>query len=122
MLVASKALFAAQELRVACALVLVTCTPSGTALASQAAQPSQGFREGSSLEVLSRNFYLSNDYRSPSPSGKNYTQEWAQGFITSFESGFTSGAIGFGIDAHGFLGLKLDGGKGHSGTGLLPLD
>ncbi|MFC6338680.1 outer membrane porin, OprD family [Pseudomonas sp. CCM 7891] len=110
------------DLRVTCGLLLVICTPSGTALASQAAQPSEGFREGSSLEVLSRNFYLGNDYRSSSPSGKNHIQEWAQGYITSFESGFTSGTIGFGIDAHVFLGLKLDGGKGHSGAGLLPLD
>lgn len=128
MLVASKALFTAQgrrkvtEFQVTCGLLLVICPPSGTALASDAAQPSLGFGEGSSLEVLSRNFFLSNDYRSPSPSGKTYTQEWAQGFITSFESGFTSGTIGLGVDVHGFLGLKLDSGKGHSGTGLLPVD
>jgi hypothetical protein len=126
--VATKALLAVQgrrkvnELRVTFGLFLVICAPSATALASQAAQPSEGLLEGSSLEVLSRNFYLNNDYRSPSPSGKNYTREWAQGFITSFESGFTSGTVGFGIDAHGFLGVKLDSGKGHSGTGLLPVD
>jgi hypothetical protein len=80
------------------------------------------FFDDAQSEVLSRNFYLSNDYRSPSPSGKNYKQEWAQGFIGTFSSGFTSGAVGFGIDAHAFAGLKLDGGKGHSGTGLLPVD
>lgn len=74
------------------------------------------------MSVLSRNFYLNSDYRSPSPAGKNYKQEWAQGFIGAFESGFTPGTFGFGLDAHGFLGLKLDGGKGHSGTGLLPVD
>jgi hypothetical protein len=87
-----------------------------------AAQTAPGFLDGASLEVLSRNFYLNNDYRSPSPSGKNYKQEWAQGFIATFESGFTPGTVGVGVDAHGFLGLKLDGGKGHAGTGLLPLD
>ena len=27
-----------------------------------------------------------------------------------------------GVDAHGFYGLKLDGGRGHAGAGLLPLD
>lgn len=110
------------ESRVTYWLLLFFCGPSGTALASEPAQTSQGFLEDSKLDVLSRNFYLNNDYRSPSPTGKNYTQEWAQGFITSFESGFTAGTIGFGIDAHAFLGLKLDSGKGHSGTGLLPLD
>ncbi|MCU0092431.1 OprD family porin [Pseudomonas koreensis] len=81
-----------------------------------------GFLDDAKTEVLSRNFYLSNDYRSPSPAGKNYKQEWAQGFIGTFASGFTEGTIGFGLDAHAFYGLKLDGGKGHSGTGLLPVD
>ncbi|MBC3375890.1 OprD family porin [Pseudomonas sp. SWRI92] len=89
---------------------------------TMAAQTADGFVEGASLEILSRNFYLNNDYRSPTPAGKSYKQEWAQGFIASFESGFSTGTVGVGIDAHGFLGLKLDGGKGHSGTGLLPLD
>lgn len=81
-----------------------------------------GFLDDAKTEVLSRNFYLSNDYRSPSPAGKNYKQEWAQGFIGTFASGFTEGTVGFGLDAHAFYGLKLDGGKGHSGTGLLPVD
>lgn len=95
---------------------------AGTVLAEEPAPTAQGFLEGATLGVLSRNFYLNSDYRSPSPSGKSYKQEWAQGFISSFESGFTDGTIGFGLDAHAFLGLKLDGGKGHSGTGLLPVD
>jgi len=81
-----------------------------------------GFLDDAKGEVLSRNFFLSNDYRSPSPSGKNYKQEWAQGFIGTFSSGFTEGTVGFGLDAHAFYGLKLDGGRGHSGTGLLPVD
>ncbi|WP_192560888.1 OprD family porin [Pseudomonas allokribbensis] len=81
-----------------------------------------GFLDDAKGEVLSRNFFLSNDYRSPSPTGKNYKQEWAQGFIGTFASGFTDGTIGFGLDAHAFYGLKLDGGRGHSGTGLLPVD
>ncbi|MHC8333410.1 OprD family porin [Pseudomonas sp. LB3P25] len=92
---------------------------AGTALADESAQ---GFLDGATLDVLGRNFYLNSDYRSPSPTGKSYKAEWAQGFISAFESGFTPGTLGFGLDAHAFLGLKLDGGKGHSGTGLLPVD
>jgi len=103
-------------------LCLLLMGAAATALASEPAQSTPGFVDGSTLEVLSRNFYLNNDYRSPSPADKSYKQEWAQGFIGSFESGFTPGAIGLGIDAHAFLGVKLDGGKGHAGTGLLPLD
>lgn len=81
-----------------------------------------GFFENSQSAVLSRHFYLNNDYRSPSSTGKNYKQEWAQGFIATFSSGFTPGTVGFGIDTHAFIGMKLDGGRGHSGTGLLPVD
>ncbi|MEB0225751.1 OprD family porin [Pseudomonas sp. 10S4] len=103
-------------------LAAMTILFAGTVLADEPAPTAQGFLEGATLGVLSRNFYLNSDYRSPSPSGKSYKQEWAQGFISSFESGFTDGTIGFGLDAHAFLGLKLDGGKGHSGTGLLPVD
>lgn len=103
-------------------LTVLVAGTAGTALASEPAPNAEGFLDGSSLSVLSRNFYLNSDYRSPSPADKNYKQEWAQGFIGAFESGFTPGTIGIGLDAHAFLGLKLDGGKGHSGTGLLPVD
>lgn len=96
-------------------LLAMLCGLNGTAHAS-------GFFDDAKSDALLRNFYLSNDYRSPTPSGKNYKQEWAQGFIGNFSSGFTEGTVGFGIDAHAFAGLKLDGGKGHSGTGLLPVD
>ncbi|WP_434697886.1 OprD family porin [Pseudomonas sp. Z1-14] len=99
--------------------LLALLAGSAPALAGQTAE---GFLQGATFEVLSRNFYLNNDYRSPTPAGKSYKAEWAQGFIATFESGFTPGIVGAGIDAHGFVGLKLDGGKGHSGTGLLPLD
>ncbi|WP_256586950.1 OprD family porin [Pseudomonas sp. GW456-12-1-14-TSB6] len=97
------------------ALALLYCAMADSAFAS-------GFLDDAKTEVLSRNFFLSNDYRSPSPAGKNYKQEWAQGFIGTFASGFTEGTVGVGLDAHAFYGLKLDGGKGHSGTGLLPVD
>ncbi|MBI6945478.1 OprD family porin [Pseudomonas koreensis] len=97
------------------ALLALLCAATDTVFASD-------FFNDAKTDVLSRNFFLSNDYRSPSPAGKNYKQEWAQGFIGTFTSGYTPGSVGFGIDAHAFLGLKLDGGKGHSGTGLLPVD
>lgn len=124
MLLASKHLTAPGPMRTHLKPLWLLALLSGgaPALAAQSAQDTPGFLEGASLEVLSRNFYLNNDYRSPSPAGKSYKQEWAQGFIASFASGFTPGTVGVGVDAHGFLGLKLDGGKGHSGTGLLPLD
>ncbi|EUB74739.1 outer membrane porin [Pseudomonas sp. GM41(2012)] len=92
---------------------------AGTAIADESAQ---GFMDGATLDVLSRNFYLNSEDQSPSPGDKRSKKEWAQGFISAFESGFTPGTLGFGLNAHAFVGLKLDGGKGHSGTGLLPVD
>ncbi|HEY0287467.1 MAG TPA: OprD family porin [Pseudomonas sp.] len=80
-----------------------------------------GFIADSTLNLLARNFFLQNDYRTAHPE-KSYKQEWAQGFIANLQSGFTQGTLGLGIDAHSFYGVKLDGGRGHSGTGLLPLD
>ena len=80
-----------------------------------------GFLADTSLNVLARNFFLQNDYRTGHPD-QSYRQEWAQGFIANLQSGFTQGTVGMGIDAHGFYGVKLDSGRGRAGTGLLPLD
>ncbi|MGA4816589.1 OprD family outer membrane porin [Pseudomonas aeruginosa] len=43
--------------------------------------------------------------------------EWAQGFLLRLESGFSEGTVGFGVDAIGLLGFKLDSGGGRGGTG-----
>lgn len=80
----------------------------------------------STLSVLLRNYYINRDFRSgdngrgSSPNG--YREEWAQGFIANFVSGYTPGVVGFGFDVQGYLGLKLDSGQGRTGTGLLPID
>lgn len=72
--------------------------------------------------LLSRNYLIHNDFRTESSSGKSLTREWAQGLIGQYRSDLTRGSVGLGVDLHGFLGIKLDGGRGHSGTGLLPVD
>ncbi|MBB6340956.1 hypothetical protein HNP49_001113 [Pseudomonas fluvialis] len=85
-----------------------------------------------SLEL--RNFYMNRDFRQdgdptlPKVTGKTPTEyrskseEWAQGFLLRYESGFTEGTVGVGVDAIGTLGVKLDSGRGESGTGLLQVD
>ena len=98
-------------------LALVALSPDLMA----ATDDEHGFLADTSLDVLSRNFFLQNDYRT-GQRDQSYRQEWAQGFIANLRSGFTQGTLGVGVDAHGFYGLKLDGGRGHAGTGLLPLD
>lgn len=76
-----------------------------------------------SLEL--RNFYMNRDFRQPGGNpvnGNSKADEWAQGFILRAESGYTDGTIGVGIDTIATLGIKLDSGRGTSGTGLLQLD
>ena len=87
-----------------------------------------GFIEGSSVNVLARTFYFNRDDRKgqSSPTGNGYSEALAQGLIGKFESGFTQGTVGFGLDAFVMYGLKLDSGTGRSGGkgsfGVLPVD
>ncbi|WCM54471.1 OprD family porin [Pseudomonas sp. WJP1] len=68
-----------------------------------------------------RNFYMNRDFRQHSaPQAK--AEEWALGFLLRYESGFSEGPIGVGVDALGLLGVKLDSGPGRSGTQLLKQD
>ena len=71
-----------------------------------------------SLEL--RNFYFNRDFRQTGSRDK--ADEWAQGFLLRMESGYTEGTVGFGLDALGMVGYKLDSGGGTAGTGLLPAD
>lgn len=41
--------------------------------------------------------------------------------LLDYQSGFTAGTLGFGVDALGLYGVKLDSGRGRSGTGLMPV-
>lgn len=100
-------------------------------IAAQAA-----FIEDSKASLELRNFYMNRDFRNSNttPNVSNPTikgsggetrsksEEWAQGFLLKYESGFTEGTVGFGIDLIGALGLKLDSGRGTSGTVLLLQD
>ncbi|WP_462382474.1 OprD family porin [Pseudomonas sp. Marseille-QA0892] len=103
--------------------VMALAVAAGTtqmAMAS-AQSESKGFVDDSSLNVLNRNYYMNRDFRSAGGNGgQSYREEWGHGLITTFESGFTQGTIGFGVDAHGLVGLKLDSGNGRAGNGLFP--
>ncbi len=77
----------------------------------------KGFIEDSSLNLLLRNYYFNRDGKE----GRGDRVDWTQGFLTTYESGFTQGTVGFGVDAFGYLGLKLDGTSDKTGTGNLPV-
>ncbi|MGQ7858337.1 OprD family porin [Pseudomonas sp. 32A] len=110
-------------------LSIIAALAGLTPLSSMAVEDKpEGFIEGSTLNVLARNFYFNRDDRKgqSSPTGNGYSEAWAQGFIGKFESGFTQGSVGFGLDAFAMYGLKLDSGTGRSGGkgsfGVLPVD
>ncbi|MCP2065340.1 OprD family porin [Pseudomonas laurylsulfatiphila] len=77
----------------------------------------QGFFEDSQGKLTLRNYYFNDGYRD----GGEDRKEWAQGFLLNLQSGYTEGALGFGLDALGLAGLKLDSSPTHAGTGLLPV-
>ncbi|MFJ3366899.1 OprD family porin [Pseudomonas sp. NPDC086251] len=97
-------MFHRKGLALACAVLSAS---SQYAFASSQSE-SKGFLEDSDLKLLLRNANFNRDY-------KNHTNDakvWGQGFIGTFQSGFTQGAIGVGVDAYGLLGVKLDSGRG----------
>lgn len=72
-----------------------------------AAAEEGGFLEDSKLTITAKNLYYDNNNRD------NYAgqaREWGQGFILNYQSGFTQGTVGFGIDAIGMFGYRLDSG------------
>ncbi|MCY1271407.1 Porin D [compost metagenome] len=89
-------------------LIALAVSAGSTQLAFASAQSdSKGFVEDASANLLLRNTYWNRDYKNDTADRKT----WGQGFIGTFESGFTQGTVGFGADAFGLLGLKLDGGQ-----------
>lgn len=80
------------------------------------------FLSDSQATLGMRNFYFNNDNRDGS-AAPSKTEEWAQGFMLDFKSGYTEGTVGFGVDALGLQGITLDSGKGrHAGGSMIPSD
>ena len=78
-----------------------------------------GFIDDSHGTLTLRNYYMDRQYKDDG--AKSAAKEWAQGFIMNMESGFTEGALGFGLDVRGLMGVKLDSAPDRSGTELLPV-
>src|SRR5690554_6131447 len=93
----------------AIALALMTSVP---ALAAGQAD-SKGFVEDSSLDLFLRNAYMNRDFKDR----EDDKVEWGQSAVLTFNSGFTQGVVGFGVDAFGMYGYRLDSGGGRAGAG-----
>jgi imipenem/basic amino acid-specific outer membrane pore len=109
----------------------VAAAISQSALASQQSE-AQGFIEDSSFNLLNRAFYFNRDFRNGGFNGagtnankpgeeNGYREETAYAIMGFYESGFTQGPVGFGVDAYGYLGIRLDSGGGRTGTLLVPV-
>lgn len=79
-----------------------------------------GFIDEGKASLTMQNFYFNNDWRQDG-AVKSKSEEWAQSFLLKYQSGFTEGPVGFGIDALGLVGIKLDSSPDRTGTGLLPV-
>lgn len=80
------------------------------------------FIKDSKATLGMRNYYFNNDNRDGAATPSK-TEEWAQGFMLNYQSGFTEGTVGFGVDALGLLGIRLDSGDGrHVGSSMIPND
>ncbi|WP_339515775.1 OprD family porin [Pseudomonas sp. RL_15y_Pfl2_60] len=91
-------------------------TASALPLSSQAA----GFVEDAKVNFGLRNFYINRNFVNPAY-GQGKAEEWTQSFMLDARSGFTEGTVGFGVDVLAMTAIKLDGGRGTAGTGLLPV-
>lgn len=94
-------------------LALAICTPA-------IAEEGGGFLEGAKTDLLLRNYYFNRDFRDHDAS-KSKVDEWAQGFILKFSSGYTPGVVAFGLDGIAMFGVKLDSSRQASGSELLPV-
>jgi imipenem/basic amino acid-specific outer membrane pore len=95
---------------------------------------SKGFLEDSTFNIFNRMLYMNRDIRSGGGNNptidsdgdgdadtgfkKGYREETGLGIRLLYESGFTQGTVGVGVDAHSLSSIKIDTGRGREGNGL----
>lgn len=96
---------------------------------------SRGFVDDSSLSLEHRSYayYVNNKNNNNAVANfaesgvaqntsQNYINEWAQAVMLRFDSGYTQGVIGFGVDAFANGAMRLNSGAATGGSPLLPVD
>ncbi|MDI1329675.1 OprD family porin [Pseudomonas sp.] len=103
--------------------VAVAAGTSQFAMASSQ-EESKGFFGDQSLKLKTRFEYMNRDFKNGASNNADsgYRQESGISQLLTYESGFTQGTVGFGLDAMAMGAVKLDGGTGHRGTGLFAVD
>ncbi len=105
--------------------VIALAVAAGTSQMAVASDQSEskGFVEDSSLSLLARSMYYNRDARngaSRGTQGNGYSEEWGASARALFESGFTQGTVGFGVNAYAGTLWQLDTGSGRRGVGMFP--
>ena len=75
----------------------------------------KGFLDGATSTLGLRNYYINTDNRSGKPA-QSLNSEWGQGFDLRFNSGYTQGTVGFGLDVMALEAIRLDTGGGSNGA------
>lgn len=87
---------------------------------------SKGFLEDQSLKLKTRMEYMNRDYKNGAGNSSSgtagYRQDTGVSQLLTYESGYTQGTVGVGVDAMAMGSVKLDGGSGHRGNGLFAND
>ena len=91
---------------------------------------SKGFIGDQSLKLKTRMQYMNRDYKNGAGNVQRDDGSFASGYrqdtgisqLLTYESGFTQGTVGFGLDAMAMGSVKLDGGSGRRGNGLFAND
>ncbi|WP_025126792.1 OprD family porin [Pseudomonas sp. PH1b] len=87
---------------------------------------SKGFIEDSTLTAKTRLEYMNRDFKNGAGNHarddggykSGYRQDTGLSELLQYNSGFTQGTVGVGVDAFAMGVIKLDGGAGRSGNGL----
>ena len=109
-----------QMIKLSVIALAVAAASTQMAVASQQSE-SNGFIEDSKLDAHARVLYMNRDFRNDTGSLRNsYNEDAGLGLKAIYESGFTQGTVGFGVDAFGLQGIKLDSGRGRNGNNQFP--
>src|SRR3990167_1232179 len=105
--------------------VIALAVAAGTTQIAMASDQSEskGFVEDSSLSLLARSMYYNRDARNGASRGirdNGYSEEWGGSARAIFESGFTQGTVGVGVNAYAGTLFQLATGTGRRGVGMFP--
>lgn len=87
----------------------ITLATAGSILLATPLLATADFINDSTATLGFRNLYMNQDTRhEPNVAANKTREEWSQAFILDYQSGFTEGTIGVGVDIYAATGIKLD--------------